>query len=164
MGVQCFTENFMIMAKYTITHKCGHTEEVQLFGTYAERGKRIALLEKQVCDECWKAKANAESEIAKNARGLTDLTGSEKQIRWANTIRENTYKALDCLAPYATHDRAKAMVEKWKAKMEAETTAKWWIDNRQKMPSPLSGSGDERSAMFAARKIISDFENLFKER
>ena len=40
------------MAKYDITHSCGHTETVQLFGAGKERESRIAYLEKTPCAEC----------------------------------------------------------------------------------------------------------------
>jgi hypothetical protein len=142
------------MAKYTITHTCGHTEEVQLFGKMEDRERKIKWLESQECDECRKAKANAEAAAAKEARGLADLEGSEKQIAWANTIREKAYKCVDALAPFASNPQAKAMMDGWKAKMDAETSAKWWIDNRNDLPT------DSHPA--AARESVRMFNELFK--
>jgi hypothetical protein len=142
------------MAKYIVKHTCGHQVEVQLFGKYADREKRIAWLETQECDECRRAKANAEAATMKEARGLQDLTGSEKQVAWANTIREKAYKCLDTLTQFATNDQAKAMMETWKSKMDAETTAKWWIDNRYNIPTD--------SHPQAAREIVRMFNDLFK--
>ena len=142
------------MAKYTITHTCGHTEEVQLFGKMEDRERKIKWLESQECDECRKAKANAEAAAAKKARGLADLEGSEKQIVWANTIREKAYKCFDSLQPFASNPQAKAMMDGWKAKMDAETSAKWWIDNRNDLPT------DSHPA--AARESVRMFNELFK--
>lgn len=142
------------MAKYIVKHTCGHQVEVQLFGKYADREKRIAWLETQECDECRHAKANAEAATMKEARGLQDLTGSEKQVAWANTIREKAYKCLDTLTQFATNDQAKAMMDTWRGKMDAETTAKWWIDNRYNIPS--------ESHPQAAREIVRMFNDLFK--
>ena len=149
------------MAKYTINHICGHSVEIQLFGKYADRERRIAYLETQECDECRKAKANAAAAKAKAERGLPDLTGSEKQVAWANTIRENAYKALDCLAPFATNDQAKVMVENWRAKMDAKTSAKWWIDNRYDLPSPFANATSNSATNAAARCIIAAFNGIF---
>ena len=74
------------MAKYTVTHTCGHTQEVNLFGKHTERDRRIAWLETQLCPEC---KRKQELENAKaQASGLPELTGSEKQIEWAMVIRQ----------------------------------------------------------------------------
>lgn len=158
-----------IMAKYTINHTCGHQVTVQLFGKYADRERRIAYLETCECDECRKAKANAAAAAAKEERGLPELTGSEKQIAWANTIREQAYKALDCLKPFSTNDKTEAMMDDWKAKMDAHTESKWWIDKRYDMPKPFDFSryihipekkmGMEKSA---AGTIVREFINLFK--
>ena len=142
------------MAKYTINHTCGHQVTVQLFGSYKDRERRIAYLETCECEECRKAKANAAAAEAKAARGLADLAGSEKQVAWANTIRENAYKCIDTLAQFANNDQAKAMMEGWRAKMDAQTTAKWWIDNRYNIPSD--------SHPQAAREAVRMFNDLFK--
>lgn len=150
-----------IMAKYTITHKCGHIEEVQLFGKMEDRERRIAYLEAEECDECRKAKANAAAVAAKKERGLPDLAGSEKQVAWANTIREQVYKALDCLAPYTDKEQVKTIVDGWREKMNAQTQAKWWIDNRFDMPKPFCNATSDSAAASAARSIVSDFRNLF---
>lgn len=149
------------MAKYTINHTCGHQVTVQLFGKYADREKRIAYLETCECDECRKAKANAAAAAAKEERGLHELTGSEKQVAWANTIREQVYKALDCLTPYTDKEQVKTIVDGWREKMNAQTQAKWWIDNRFDMPKPLVDSKTGSTDAYAARCIVSDFRNLF---
>lgn len=150
-----------IMAKYTINHTCGHQVTVQLFGKYADRERRIAYLETCECDECRKAKANAAAAAAKEERGLPDLTGSEKQIAWANTIREQAYKTLDCLTPYTDKEQVKTIVDGWREKMNAQTQAKWWIDNRFNMPKPLVNSKTGSTDAYVARCIVSDFRNLF---
>lgn len=149
------------MAKYTINHICGHSVEIQLFGKYADRERRIAYMETQECEGCRRRKANAAAAAAKADRGLPDLTGSEKQVAWANTIRENAYKALDCLAPFSINDRAKDMVENWRAKMDAETSAKWWIDHRYDLPSPFANPTSDSAANAAARCIIAAFNGIF---
>ena len=101
-----------------------------------------------------RAKANADAATMKEARGLQDLIGSEKQVAWANTIREKAYKCLDTLTQFATNDQAKTMMETWKSKMDAENMAKWWIDNRYNIPTD--------SHPHAAREIVRMFNDLFK--
>lgn len=150
------------MAKYTINHICGHQVTVQLFGAYKDREKRIAYLETCECDECRKAKANAAAAAAKEERGLPDLTGSEKQVAWANTIREGAFKALDCLKPFTANEQAREMVESWRTRMTSENSAKWWIDNRFDMPKPFVSTNDGKTDMYAARLIVTEFRNLFK--
>ena len=156
------------MAHYTINHICGHSVEIQLLGKMEDRYRRIEWLETQECEECKRAKANAAAAAAKDARGLADLTGSEKQIAWANTIREKAYKALDFLAPYATNDKTKQIMDRWKAKMDVQTTAKWWIDNRYDLPEGAPVFNCVRQQLdvmknLAARKIVQKFTNIFGE-
>jgi len=152
-----------IMAKYTINHTCGHQVTIQLFGAYKDRERRIAYLETCECDECRKAKANAAAAAAKEERGLSDLTGSEKQVAWANTIREKAYKALDGLEPFNTNDKTKALFSSWRAKLDSQTEAKWWIDNRYSMPDVPCKYADERLSASSARSTVADFRNLFDE-
>jgi hypothetical protein len=42
------------MAKYDVTHSCGHEQTHQLFGKMDSRYNRIAWMEKQPCDACQK--------------------------------------------------------------------------------------------------------------
>ena len=72
------------MAKYTITYKCGHTEEMQLFGKMNDRDRKIAWYATQDCPECKAAAARA----AAKERGLVELEGTAKQIVWAEQIRD----------------------------------------------------------------------------
>lgn len=122
------------MAKYIVTHACGHQVEYRLNGAYSIRERRIAYLETCNCYECKKAQANALAVESKEKRGLPDLTGSEKQIAWANTIRECVYSALDKLTTHTSNEQAKQMVDNWREKMNNKTTAKFWIENRNNLP------------------------------
>lgn len=45
--------------KVEITYRCGHTEQIEVFGTAAERERKIKwLAENHVCSECYKAEQN----------------------------------------------------------------------------------------------------------
>jgi hypothetical protein len=48
------------MARYTINCKCGHQREVELFGKYDDRQKKISWYENQLCPECWGKKQREE--------------------------------------------------------------------------------------------------------
>lgn len=75
------------MAQYTINYSCGHKGIVNLFGKYDERERKIAWLERQECPECEKARAARLAEATDSELNLPSLTGSDKQIAWAKTIR-----------------------------------------------------------------------------
>lgn len=79
------------MAKYTIKHTCGHTQVHDLFGPHVQRDRKIKYETGCICDACYRtqkiaaeqaAAAKLEAEIT-----LPELTGSEKQIAWAKSIR-----------------------------------------------------------------------------
>lgn len=133
------------MAKYTITYTCGHTETIQLTGKVSERMRRIAKLEQCECDACFRNKQNAQSEQARQERGLSELQGTPKQIAWATTIREGVCKALDKVRKIADNDQAKAMVDGWEQDINKETSASWWIEHRYQMPNEIH---DERTLVY----------------
>lgn len=136
------------MAKYEITRACGHTETVQITGPVAGRARQAEYEAGKQCYDCYKAeqakKLDAENvaaaEAAKEA-GLPALTGSEKQVAWANTLREKMLAKLAELVAYAKGYAAEhgddASVARQMCQIEigaelirSRTAASWWIDNR----------------------------------
>ena len=84
------------MAKYKVTYSCGHESVVELFGKETEREKKLEWMRDiAVCPDCYKEQLKAERDEANKAaaeraaeQGLPVLTGTEKQVAWANTIRD----------------------------------------------------------------------------
>lgn len=117
------------MAKYEVTHTCGHTHTYQLYGKTADRERKMAWLAEQECPECAKRareeqhKAEAEA-AAKEAEDmeLPALTGSPKQIAWANTIR-GKFIALLQETKGVKMDNALIVIRLY-------TSSSWWIDHR----------------------------------
>lgn len=135
------------MAQYTITRSCGHTESVQIYGTnsHGERERKAQYEASKACAECYKAQlaqerqasAEAGAQVAADA-GLAPLTGSDKQVAWANQIRGKFLAELDGIKAQAA-----AAGQDWDSPVAAETRAlvdkvlahtdsSWWIDNRSK--------------------------------
>ncbi len=82
------------MARYTITYKCGHTATVNICGPTKDRDRKAAWYESQECPECRRARENAESAAKAEAADRPELTGSEKQVAWATTIRESAIDSI----------------------------------------------------------------------
>jgi hypothetical protein len=153
------------MAKYTITYSCGHTGEIQLFGKMDERDRKIAWLEREgLCPECYKARKEQEhAEATEKAKqetadlDLPELTGSERQIAWAETIRAkaakidipdfhaelaNAYHALTTdaeakakidarLAALPSGEEGVRILMGWHTdQVRKHTDAHWWIEKR----------------------------------
>lgn len=120
------------MAKYTVTHTCGHTVAVQLYGPNKDRERKLAAMRDTICDACYKAQkdaehaaANAAAAAANAAEGLPALVGSEKQIAWAESLRADRLAAIK-------HDpkvlpATKAMLLEMLAEVDE---AVWWIETR----------------------------------
>lgn len=86
------------MAKYQVTHACGHIKTHSLFGKNKDREWRIARLESEYCSDCVEAERQKQNQMnaQKNAEyGLPELEGSEKQIAWAETIRRDAVLNLE---------------------------------------------------------------------
>lgn len=91
------------MAKYSITYKCGHTCETQLFGPYKSRERYIEWAkDNKFCPECAEAyvrecrrKENEASAQEAQERGYIELQGSPKQVAWANSIRSKAIAVID---------------------------------------------------------------------
>lgn len=141
------------MAQYGVTHSCGHTHTHQLYGKHTERERRIAWLSTQDCPECretkFRAACEAENEAAAQTaeqQNLPLLTGSEKQVAWANSIRVRMLAALPAALETMRTKTAKgaekggihadlaaavnASADVFAGQMYLQGAAKWWIDNR----------------------------------
>ena len=121
------------MAHYDVNHSCGHTQVVELFGKTSARYEKIEYLERGVCPDCYREMKQEEREqenerAAKLAKslGFSQLEGSEKQIAWANSIRQKVYEDI-CQSDTEHPVYGYSLVAE---AISLETTAKWWIDNR----------------------------------
>lgn len=135
--------------KYTITHKCGHTEDIKLYGPYESRERKIKALEGEPCQDCKKAAVNEKVK----SMGLQDLNGTEKQVNWANTLRTRTYEALEQLRPRAINKDAKRVLQVLKTYLDSKTNASWWIDNRYDLPTP---NGDLANTLYLLNKLHTE--------
>jgi hypothetical protein len=129
------------MAKYNVTHSCGHEQTLQLFGKNDQRDWAIERAERGLCPDCWKLQKDKEREEAgiqaraiAAQKGWVSLKGSEKQCLWAETIRLAMLVDFDQLIAGGQRSPiAEQIVPSLVATMEwAEgiKNAKWWIDNR----------------------------------
>ena len=105
------------MAKYHVQHSCGHTETYNLVGKVNRRQPRADWLAGQPCKECKAAEGRALL-----AEAGINLTGSQKQIAWAEKI---VMQMLD------NHRSRRALVMDALKAIPAE--AGWIIDNRDNL-------------------------------
>lgn len=133
------------MAKYEITFSCGHTETIQLVGKISERERKIEYFKNHgLCSECLEAERKRQFEeqnrkAAEEAKelGLPELTGTEKQVAWANTLRKQWIEKVESeIRTWITDDESrdeevrKALKRFVEEHLIKKIDARWWIDNR----------------------------------
>ena len=114
--------------KYEITHSCGCTETVEIFGTnvHGERDRKIAAMESKPCAAC-RAKA------ARSEDGMAALDGSDKQAAWAADIRKGMLDMIDrevAKMPAEQMEQALAIADNAKSNLAAIESSKWFIEHR----------------------------------
>lgn len=136
------------MSKFQITRACGHDEWVQIYGPNKDRDWKAQAESRRLCRDCYeaelKAKRAAEAvariEAAKaaadeaEAGNLPTLTGSEKQITWAETIRKTHHDSLVAAAARAITPGIKALFDEEIGRYMAESSAHAWIERRHETP------------------------------
>ena len=122
-----------------ICRTCRKNFSVQLFDSHE---KNLFVVDKKdwYCDECKKAyfrKQTSDLSKAHQDIGFSELEGTEKMISWAETIRAELINKVNYLKQSLTFSDAaekeisdKAFDEFFR-RWQAETNAKWWIDNRK---------------------------------
>lgn len=127
------------MARYTITHTCGHTSQAQIYGTnsHGERDRKQEWLGRGLCADCLsaeRAEQSARAAAAAAEAGLSPLVGSPKQIAWAETLRAQVLTAVDaaicagCAARGTTEPPAEiGAYRRW---LTQQTQSRYWIDSR----------------------------------
>ena len=133
------------MAKYTIDHTCGHQGIHDITGPERERPARRSRTPERECPDCQnatRARTNAASAQDNSEAGMPPLTGSEKQVAWAESIRadicwrteewiaEMVEKAGKAGTPQSELEQGEARRRSLYQKIRAMNQASWWIDHR----------------------------------
>lgn len=121
------------MAKHNITHSCGHQVTHNLIGKLNDRDHKAAWLTNHVCSECYKVQlAVAAAEAAKEQQ-LPALIGSDKQVAWATTIRQEILESIKQEVLRITKKPIEEAPDSGKAFfnwLKDQKESKFWIDNR----------------------------------
>lgn len=159
------------MAKYNVTFNCGHEGRVDLIGKVKDRENKKEWYENHgLCPECYEAEkqrkfdeANAKAVAEAAEYGLPELTGTEKQVAWANTLRLNWITEAEKWIAYSesrlershfkNHPEKAAELKKAIAGMKkaieprlsSETSARFWIDNRMETVSGFLTQAGEKA-------------------
>ncbi len=160
------------MAKYDVTYRCGHSARVELFGAHKERESKLDWMRGTLCPECYRAQkeaerqqVNAQAATANAAAGLPALVGTEKQVAWAESIRRTALaeaakvRALDRTKVAASIDPRQievataylAAYDGAMSTLKTESSAKWWIDNREETDYMVRAAVDKAMVPYRVR-------------
>lgn len=94
------------MAWYYGTYACGHEGRVNIIGPVKDRQWKADREFSKMCPDCWKKhleekreRENREAAEKAKEMGLPQLEGTEKQIAWANTIRQKVIEKFEEVTP-----------------------------------------------------------------
>lgn len=141
------------MAKYEVTHACGHTWAKELFGPEKERHKKLAWFEQNLCYDCYTEELTERAKEEADALELPFISGSEAQTAWAMRLRaelladwRNICKEVQARLDaghslknrpgesFTLQDADEAAIEAIKTRKDA----RWWIENRSSLRLALS--------------------------
>lgn len=151
--------------KYSRTYACGHDGIAYVVGPCKDRPWKIERIFSGLCPECYKVKREKEIMEAQRVAAektkeyeFLELTGTEKQILWANQIRINFSETLDTsidfiVSNYRYLDDLLVIIKEKKIKktaisdyvrdllnylVENKLSASFWINNRSELkPSTI---------------------------
>ena len=138
-----------------IIHACGHEQGHYLTGYDSQKERKAKWLKTTSCRDCFVAEKRAEeaaaaalSSAAISHLDLPLLTGTDRQVSWASTIRTKRLAALtnpnsnaDCNACHRVTD------------------AKWWIDCRGLTDVDLLAAANQASNMQRVPTLLPSTTN-----
>lgn len=143
-----------------IEHSCGHTTTADIVGpnTRGQRDRKAAWLAERPCLDCARAQRDEQHEQQARdaaqtvaANGWPSLSGSEKQVAWADQIRVGAVADMrERLNSRLSADVVETVLAYWTRAALRETDASWWIDHRDRtLPSinSLTLTAEERSTL-----------------
>ena len=147
--------------KYDGIYSCGHAGTVNIVGPTKDRQWKVDREFSGLCPECFKKakqekmeKEREEAAAKSKEMELPELTGTEKQIVWANVIRVRVIKEYEeKIESYYEHTKEKKekglpidgyiyrhlqikegdFIESFNYALKILTDARFWIDNREKL-------------------------------
>lgn len=127
---------------YDYNVKCKTCREVFTVQLFDSHEKNLFVVDKKdwFCEQCKKDYFQAETDkLTKEQKsiGFSELTGTAKTVSWGTKIRKELINKVDYLKQSLSFDTEEDEALSAKAfgvffsEWHAQTTAKWWIDNRR---------------------------------
>lgn len=127
------------MAKYDVTHKCGHKREVQQFGKETDRTRKREWMATQLCPNCQKDKDLEDARVFAFEQHLPAfVSGSEAQQNWAQRIRHTfLVDAMSYIDREKPDEMTKTYFNKALELVRTQQDSRWWIDKKDSFGSSV---------------------------
>ena len=126
-----------------VKYSCGHEGLLYVSGNSADKQEKIEWAERDgICPACYTQMKREEREEARKEEaqknGFPELSGSEKQINWANEIRSRFFRDLtNAIQGVKINDKIQAQIDESMEMFRNVNEARFWIDNRENAVSFL---------------------------
>ncbi|RZL84874.1 MAG: hypothetical protein EOP66_02265 [Sphingomonas sp.] len=138
-----------------IIHACGHEQAHYLTGFDSQQERKAKWLKTTTCRDCFVAEKRAKDVAAAAFNSaavshlvLPPLTGTDRQISWASTIR--TKRLAELTKPNSDADCNACL---------RVTDVKWWIDSRDLTDVDLIAAANQSSNTPRAPTLIPSTTN-----
>ena len=139
-----------------IIHACGHEQAHYLTGYDSQQERKARWLKTTTCRDCFVAEKKAEEEAAAVLSSaavahldLPLLTGTDRQISWASTIRTKRLAGITALCGVAEYHACLQV-----------TDAKWWIDHRDRTDVDLMAAATQAPDMQSITAGTASITNM----
>lgn len=161
------------MAQYPITHSCGHQRVHNIVGPDTDTTRRQYIAAKRAeekCGDCTRADLQQQRAAAGQAaieqaaaEGLPALTGTPKQIAWAERIRRGAIDEIrDRIGSHG--DLTEQAMTIYTSIAARQTEAAWWIDQRDYQGDSIDPRAILGLATDADRAALKDLSAQAKAR
>lgn len=131
------------MAWFNIEHSCGHVERVRIYDAdRREAEDKAEWMATRPCMDCVREERDAAARATDAKLDMAPLTGSEKQVAWAETIRSRTMAQAQAKLRAAERKGRTGAADGWRDVVDAissQASAAWWIEHRYEGLRALSG-------------------------
>lgn len=133
------------MAWHYGTYSCGHEGRTNVVGPTKNRDWIAEKHFSGLCSDCWEKKVETDK-IEANAKALEkakemelpELQGTEKQVAWANTLRQKMIEDFEKRFESPIEKKKDLLREVLNHVLTTKTSASWYIDNRGNMPREIA--------------------------
>lgn len=156
---------------YSGVYSCGHEGRVNIIGPTKDRDRKAEWHFSGLCPECYKKKQEEKREAANKEAAeksvemeLPDLSGTEKQVAWANTLRIKVIDDLNSRCDKVEKKLNERGVDTISGEgigmKEIADALQWFINHHVDAKYWI----DARGTDFSLKKVVNEYKKYLEEK